>query len=216
MNVGGWSQATIIRQLFYDRVNTYLDFLGMVVTQLVGGDREDNTLLIWWEPCEAKDPTQYNQLLRFARQNNDVTQDELRSMLGLGPDEDRNEQVIEKSTLQGIAGLVSNANLDNSQTIAILEGLGLPSDLAKKIAGPKKPKPDPNAMPPVPPGQPGQPTKPGQKPPQSQQQQEEEEQPTTPEEAMKAVKLAIEEIRKTDISSARRIAQWVVDLASSS
>jgi len=221
ISVGGWAQATIIRQLFYDNVNTYLNFLGEVVTGVIGGGRENNRLAVWWEACEAVDPTQQNSMIRFARQNNDISQDEFRSILGLAPDEDRNQQVLEKSTVTPIITLldkVSQGGIENTQAIALMEGLGVPTDMAKRIAGPKK---KPPVQPPAVPGAPGQPPippgqqpKPGQ-PAVQQGQPEEEEEEITTEQAAKMLKEALGELRKDTSTQARSVASMVLEMTES-
>lgn len=210
MNVGGWSQATIIKQLFYDNVNTYLDFLGMVVTDVISGGRPDNKLIVWWQACEAVDPTMYNSQVRFGRQNNDITQDEFRGMLGLAPDEDRNQSVISKEAVASIVqllGQVSAGAVDPPQAVAIMEGMGIPTDLAKKIAGKKKPQPP--AQPPAIPGQ-VPPTSPAQEA--EEEPVEEEEEDITPEAAVKMLKESLGELRKDSSAMARDVAGMVIDL----
>jgi len=143
LNVGGYAQATNIEKRFHKRVNTYLDMLGNVVTNLVGNAEEDeeSSLLVWWEKCESQDPQQRNSMLRFARQNNDISQNEFRAELGFAPDEDCNESVIDKSSIPGIVNLlgqVGQGSITPEQARAVMEGLGIPSDMAKKIAGKAK------------------------------------------------------------------------------
>ena len=213
LNVGGYAQATIIYQLFYDRVNCYLDMLSNVLTEL-NNKGEEEGLLIWLEKLIAVDQTQRNQMLKFARTNNDISQNEFRTELGYSPDEDNNESVINKAMITGLVTLldkVGQGAIQNVQAIAVLEGLGLPTDMAKKIAGPKVKKPEPPpAAPPgggFPPPKPGEkPLKPGEKPPKPGEEEE------TEETAEKALRDAIDELHHIDHGSNKRIARMVVDV----
>jgi len=150
MNVGGYAQATIIKQLFYDRVNSYLDLFSGVLTNLVNQIPGYEDLLVWLEKCEAVDRVQRNQMIKFARGNNDISQNEIRELLGLAPDEDMNQSVIGKSNVNAIVKLledVGNGIIENTQAIAMLKGLGLPTDMAVAMAGPKVEKPVPSQQP---------------------------------------------------------------------
>ncbi len=198
-SVGGYAQVANIEKRFYKRVNAYLDMLGSLMTNLVANDGEEQSLLVWWEECDAKDPTREDAMLRFARQNNDISQNEFRARIGLGPDEDRNQSVVSPQMLTGIVTVLGQAGqgaIQNVQVQALLEGLGLPSDLAKKIAGPKVAKPETQPAP-------GQPAT-----------AEESEQPMGEEEVVKLLKESIAELRKSENSLVHRAARFVVDSVS--
>jgi hypothetical protein len=63
-------------------------------------------------------------------------------MLGLPPDEDRNESVIGSQAAQVVQLLVQvgSGAVDREQAMAFLEGMGLPTELADRIAGKQKEK----------------------------------------------------------------------------
>jgi phage portal protein BeeE len=197
---GGYAQVVNIEKRFFKRVNCYLDMLGTVMTNLVASDDSDPDLIVWWEQCKAEDPTQVNAMLRFARGNSDISQNEFRSILGFGPDEDRNESLIPDKMLTGIVtmlGQVGTGAIQNTQAAAILEGLGLPSELAVEIAGPEVVIATPQT-----PGVPGQPPKVG--PPK----EEESEIADASDKLDKAVKA----LRETGhYESGKRIAEMIVD-----
>jgi len=191
VSVGGYAQAAIIKGQFYDRVNSYLDMLSNLMTNLANEEEDEKDLLVWWERLEVKDVQQWNQMVQFARRNNDISQNELRTLLGYGPDEDRNESVIEKGMIGSIVSLlekVGGGKIQNDQAMALLEGLGIPSDLAKTIAGPKVEKSE-EATEPV-----------DGKPPVEEESEEEE------------LKKAVAELRRMDYVSGKVIAEMVVDI----
>lgn len=175
--VGSYAQAYIVQERFFKRVNTYLGMLSTVMTYFAGPFASlDDDLLIWWEECTAKDPSMEKQVMEQARTRGDISQNEFRAWMGLPPDEDEREEVINKSMLQAVTAVaekVAAGAMAPEQGKAILEGCGIPADLAEKIAGKAMPKPEPPPMP----GMPGQPQnanlaagqKPGAKPPNGQQ-----------------------------------------------
>jgi hypothetical protein len=139
VNVGGHAQTYNIEKRFCKRVNAFLEMLSVVMTNFAGPmtDADDRTL-IWWEKCEAVDRAIQSREILEARKNNDISQNELRHFIGLPPDPDRNEQVIDKTTLPHIANLliqVAQGTLPPEQIVALLKGLGVPTDLAEEIAG---------------------------------------------------------------------------------
>lgn len=136
---GSYAQAYIVQDRFCKRVNTYLGMLSTVMTYFVGpmATLEDD-LLIWWEECEAKDPSMEQKSMFDARKNDDITQNELRAFLGLPPDEDGQESTIGRQSIQAIATVAEKVKagaLDPEQAQAILEGTGIPPEQAKRIAG---------------------------------------------------------------------------------
>jgi hypothetical protein len=158
VSVGGYAQVAKIEERFCKRVNSDLDMLSCVVTNLVGTSTQDESLLVWWEKTQPNDPGLEWQKKQFARTNGDISQNELRAELGLPPDEDNNEATLNAGQVNSITqllGQVSAGAIDNVQAKEILRGMGLPDDMAEKIAGPKRVPPAP-APAPVVPGKPGE------------------------------------------------------------
>jgi len=158
VSVGGYAQVANIEKRFYKRVNTLLDMLSVLLTNLLGGLDKKERLLIWYEECEVSDPQLRQQLLITMRKNNDITQNEMRAEVGFPPDEDDNEAEIPPVMLQGIStilGLLGSGRVQKEQAVALLEGLGLSKDRAEGIAGVGLAEPKPSA-PPKPPLKPPQ------------------------------------------------------------
>ena len=185
---GSYAQAYIVQDRFHKKVNTFLDMLGICMTNFADAllndkekaakpgkvAEEKNKFLIWWEECKAVDPSMEKSTWEGARNREDVTQNEFRAYMGLPPDEDSNQAVLNKSTIQAIAGVAEKVQAGAilvDQAVAILEGLGVPTDLAERIAGPEPPEPEPQppglppAVPGAPPAQPGMPAAVGTVPP---------------------------------------------------
>jgi phage portal protein BeeE len=140
VNVGGYAQVANIEKRFYKRVNAYLDMLGGVITGLVGNDEKDDAILIWWEKCEAEDPTRTDSMLRFARQNNDISQNEFRAKIGFPPDEDRSEQRLKSGDISAIISIVSQVAtgaITSDQAVILVREMGIPEKVAKEITTPK-------------------------------------------------------------------------------
>lgn len=143
VNVGGYAQAAKIEERFCKRVNTFLDMLGCVMTSFAAPlTSVEDDLVIWWEETEPHDPSLHWQNIRHARDRDDISQNEYRAMLGLPPDEDRNESVIGSQAAQVVQLLVQvgSGAVDREQAMAFLEGMGLPTELADRIAGKQKEK----------------------------------------------------------------------------
>jgi len=146
VSVGGYAQVANIEKRFYKRVNAYLDMLSGVITALMDNDDdgEDNdSIVVWWEQCEATDPTREDAMLRFARSNNDISQNELRAKLGYGPDEDRSEQRLKSSdigTITGMLAKISEGAFAPDQATVLLVEMGIPEDIAKTIVKSEKEK----------------------------------------------------------------------------
>ena len=154
--VGSYAQAFIVQDLFCQRVNVYLDMLSTIMTEFVQrievDDRSEKKksipskkLLVWWEEATAKDPSMEKSLWEGARGRDDVTQNEFRSYMNLPPDEDKNEAVLNKGSVQAVAGIAAQTTegkLTPDQATAILSAMGLPEDVAKKIAGEGAPEPE--------------------------------------------------------------------------
>src|SRR3990167_6318628 len=155
---GSYAQAFIVQDRFCQRVNIYLDMLSTIMSEFVQRIEESekkekkrtdsNKTWVWWEPSVAKDPSMEKSLWEGARGRDDVTQNEFRAYMNLPADEDKNEAVLNKSSVQAVAGIAAQATegkLTPEQATAILEGMGLPKDVAAKIAGegpPEQPEED--------------------------------------------------------------------------
>lgn len=157
---GSYAQAYIVQDRFCKRVNTYLGMLSTVMTYFAGPIAAiEDDLMVWWEECVPKDPSMEKQLWEGARGRDDISQDEFRAYMGLPPDEDKQQSFINKSSIQAITAVAKEVHaggIDPEQGRAILEGSGIPSDLATRIAG----KPAPQPMQPNTPGAPGVPQQP--------------------------------------------------------
>ena len=140
VSVGGHAQASLIYERFYARVNTYLSMLSNQLTVLVPNQYEgiEDQLVLWVEKLIAVDKGLQQTLMKDARKNGDITQNEFRAFMGLPPDEDTNEALIDRSMLTGVSKIAADVKagaLTPEQGQAILIGLGLPDDMAKDIAG---------------------------------------------------------------------------------
>lgn len=134
---GSYAQAYIVWEIFCKRVNVFLDLLGLMMTDLCSEQVEED-LIVRWKKAEPRDPQMEQSLWSQARQRNDVTQNEFREWMGLAPDEDRNQSHYGKESLQPVAAVaaqVKSGALTPEQGQAIFEGMGMPSDVAKKISG---------------------------------------------------------------------------------
>lgn len=135
---GSYAQSYIVQERFLSRVNTYLDMLSVLMTEFVKPHYDNDKLLIWWDKCKPSDPSMEKSTWENARLRDDVTQNEFRAWMGLSPDEDGNESVVPKQSIQAIAALMAQVGagaITPESATALLEGLGIPSPLAKKIAG---------------------------------------------------------------------------------
>lgn len=138
--IGSYAQAYIIQERFAKKVNVFLDLLSTLCTDFIPPlyGRENEKNLLWFEKMSAVDPSMRQSLWTKARENKDVSQNEFRSFMGLPPDEDSNESHIDKGlapAVTSVASQVSTGVLTSVQGVAILEAMGLPSEIATKIAG---------------------------------------------------------------------------------
>lgn len=151
--IGSQSQMYVIEKRFFARINTYLgmlsDLMSVLIQEVDGGEG----LEVEYEPKVAIDESQRWQQLQFARTNEDISQNELRTELGMGPDEDRNESVLGKNaaTVVQMLAQVGAGAITPEQARVMLIAMGLPDDIAKDIAGPPKPQAAPSG-----PGSPGE------------------------------------------------------------
>jgi phage portal protein BeeE len=138
LGVGGYSQSTNILSRFYRRVNSGLDMLSTMLTKIACIIYEDDTLVAWAEECVAVDPSLRQSAFLSARANGDITQNELRAELGMPPDEDTNESLL-NGTSGGLAVAVLSSLgqglMQRDQAVATLTALGLPDDKAEEMAG---------------------------------------------------------------------------------
>lgn len=201
VGVGGYAQAAKIEERFCKRVNTYLDMLSILISEFARATGEDSNLLVWWEKTEPHDPSLHWTNVRAARSSGDITQNEMRAMLGLPPDEDRNESVIsgaQVSSVIQLLGQVGAGTVTKEQARAVLVGMGLPDELAEEMAeGPEPPEPPPAA-----PGGPATPPKPVEG---EEEEGEEEEGETEMAQATRALKRAVGELKATPESVVDRI-----------
>lgn len=150
---GSYAQAYVVGERFCKKVNVFLALLSELMTNFAPDflpdikkpnskpskkDEGKDKLLIWWEEASVKDPSMEKSLWEGARTRGDITQNEFRAFMGQPPDTDKNESVIDKSSLMSITSIaaqVTGGTLLPDQAMAILIGMGLPDDVAKKIAG---------------------------------------------------------------------------------
>jgi hypothetical protein len=141
---GSYAQAYIVESLFCERVNFFLDMLSTLMTDLARAQLEQDDLVVWWEATESRDPSLEANIINMARQRGDMRAEEFRTWFGLPPEEDA-ENRIDRSivpTVMGVASQVAGGMLQPEQGQVILEAIGVPSDIAKKIAGKGPAKPD--------------------------------------------------------------------------
>ena len=137
---GSYAQAYIVQDRFCQRVNTFLDMLGIVMTSLAGHIYgEESKLFVWWDECVAKDPSRIDALMEKARARGDIGQNEFRTYLNLPPDEDKVEAVFatqaEADGATKVAEAVTAGRITPEQGVAVLMGRGIPKDIAEDIAG---------------------------------------------------------------------------------
>jgi len=196
---GSNAQAYTIEKRFYKRVNTFLDMLSNLLTNLLGGVEQDEKLLIWMEECQAVDPSRRDKMVLALRTNNDISQNEARAEVGFPPDEDLNQGVIQSTMMTGVGQvltLLGGGQIQRAQAQATLELMGIPEDGAAKVSGKGLPEPE-LPPPPEPP-----------KPPAG------EEKPEKPEEEEEAE--AVEELRRANlllkkVMEPRRVADEILE-----
>jgi hypothetical protein len=138
LNVGGYAQVNSIVTRYYRRVNTQLDMLSGVMSNLVGGDEIDEELLVWWEILESVDPMIRTAIIKFLRMNNDISQNEARAEAGFPPDVDRNESLLSMKMAGEVNKLLDKLGkrvISRDQAVAFLVAIGLPDEQAEAIAG---------------------------------------------------------------------------------
>lgn len=133
---GSYAQSYNVEKRFFGRVNVFLKLLGKMMTKLNKDDLDGDR--IFWEEKIPVDPQMDVNNWNAARQRGDVSQNEWRHHNGLPPDEDEEQAEIDKTSVQAVTQVaiqVSGGAISTEQGQAILEGMGLPADLAKRIAG---------------------------------------------------------------------------------
>lgn len=150
---GSMAQARIIKELFYERVNVFLDMLGNCVSTFVGSMGGDETVYVWWEPKEFVDIEMQWRRMMDMRRNHDVTQNEVRAEAGLPPDEDGNENMLGQQAAAVIQILMQKGQgmVTVEQGVAFVRALGLPDKMAEDIIGEEVEQP-PQGAPGTPPG----------------------------------------------------------------
>ena len=139
VSVGGYAQVANIEKRFFERVNAFLDMLGNLLSNFVNqlGGTED--VVVWWDRLVPVDPQMEWSNWKFGVQEGFISQSEFRTKLGLPPDEDGNQNFVGRQAAQVIQLLIGKADgkMTKEQAEAFLRGCGVPTPLAKDIAGPE-------------------------------------------------------------------------------
>jgi len=157
VRVGGYAQVANIEKRFYKRVNTYLDMLGNLLTNLFGSI-ENERLLLWYEKTEVSDPSLEQSLNLAMRDKGDIGRNEMRAFAGYSPVE---EKVSERSelleTVGGMNGTVAIMTAMGQGVISreaaiqmLITFLQVSDKEAEAMVGPKAEKKEEPALPPVP------------------------------------------------------------------
>lgn len=153
--VGSYAQAYIVESRFHRKVNTNIGMFNGVMTKIVNSvgaavssksGSAIGEVKVWLEDCKTVDPSMDRSMWEAARNRDDISQNEFRHYMGLPPDEDTKESVISKQSIQPISAIAAQVvagSINYDQALAILEGIGLPTEVASKIAGSGKIKPKP-------------------------------------------------------------------------
>ena len=148
VSVGGYAQVANIEKRFYKRVNTLLSMLSATVTNFVGSNEDEDVenVKVEFKECVVVDPQIDWANYKFAKTNNVISQNEFRAKLGLGPDPDHNEEVINRQLLTPLVQLLDKkaaGSITKEQVQGILIGMGFPDDLAEQVAGDDVEPPEP-------------------------------------------------------------------------
>ena len=201
VGVGGYAQVANIEKRFCARVNTYISALSGVLTNFARQHEQNEKLLIWLELCTAIDEQLDWNNYKTARSNGDITQNEYRAKLGLPPDDDLNQSIIQKQMVMPIVNLLekkANGIITRDQAEKLLIGMGLPNDLAKEIAGEEAPpQPEEENVLLKPGGEEGKPPKLGK---------ENEE-----EEIVEELKKAVDGLKRTNMDVVERVALAIIN-----
>lgn len=144
--VGSYAQAYVVRDIFCQRVNVYLNLLSTIMSEFAGGMIDElEKLIVWWDECQAKDPQLEERKMSNARKREDISQNELRAWLGFPPDEDRNESNLSNQVIKSVTDMAeraTNGKITVEQAQGILISMGLPTEDAIGIAGEGVVKPE--------------------------------------------------------------------------
>lgn len=141
---GSYAQAYIVESRFFKKVNGYLSQLAATMTDLARSFTKDEEVRVWWEELKAVDPQMERDKHEKAFASRAISQNEYRAFLNLPPDEDGEQAEIDRAALQAISAIaekVTAGALTPEQGQALLEGAGLTSKLAKRVAGEGPPEP---------------------------------------------------------------------------
>jgi len=149
---GSYAQAYTVLERFCNRVNTYLDLLGLVLTNFFAQDQEllEKDRIVWWEPCEPKDPEQVRRWWDTAARQNWVSQNEFRTKLGLPPDEDSNQQYLDRAMATEVNRLLQQMGqglVNPQQAGAFLRAIGLPEKIVSDMVAMTEIEPEPSTEP---------------------------------------------------------------------
>lgn len=141
-----YAAAYVTREMFCSRVNTFLDMLGTVMSGFTGVDTDagEGGVLVWWDKCEPYDPMLRMKEMVEARKNDDISKNERRASMGYPPvveEEEEVGQAIAPEIVDDVIrllGPLGEGLIEASQAVAILEGMGVPADLAARIAAPEE------------------------------------------------------------------------------
>ncbi len=102
------------------------------------GDEYSN-VLIWWDKLETVDPQIRSKEMIEGVKNKDITKNEFRAYIGLPPleEEEKEQPLIAPEVVDDVIkllGPMGEGLIEPSQAIAILEGMGISTDLASRIA----------------------------------------------------------------------------------
>lgn len=140
VGVGGYAQVAAIERRFVKRVNVYLDMLSNAMTNFIGAMKNAQGLKIWWEPAVADDADLKWRNLWQGRTMEDVTREEIRAELGLPPLDADDEEVasIAPEMVPNIIALLTQVGFGAiwpQQAAALMQAMGIPTDIAMEVAG---------------------------------------------------------------------------------
>ena len=151
LGVGGYAQAFLIKERFCDRLNVFLDLLGLVMTELVQRTEGNEDVIVWWDEAKPSDPSMEWQNWHYARDKGDVTPNEHRAKLGLPPMEAIESAVLTSGAITGsviqLMTAVGQGVIQPDSGKAILRAMGIAASQAEDIVGsPPPPPPQPSPM----------------------------------------------------------------------
>jgi phage portal protein BeeE len=109
VRVGGYAQVANIEKRFYKRVNTYLDMLGILLTNLLGGVEGKEKLLVGFEEVEVSDPQLREKQLESMRKQGDISRNERRAEAGFSPEEE--EKAERSQLLESVGGMTGAVSI---------------------------------------------------------------------------------------------------------